>query len=161
MDIQLPQILFQIVNFSVVLGALTYLLYKPIQKIFRERSERIDEAQKAAEVTLAERDKLEAYKKKVKQEAERQAAEILEKAAETAKQKESKAITEARAKAQTELAELRQEWQRERTQLLDDARKDMVTAVIATAEKVLKGSLDAKAQSKLIDQELEATLKAL
>jgi len=38
MDIQLPQIIFQIVNFGVVVGALTYLLYKPVKKMLDERS---------------------------------------------------------------------------------------------------------------------------
>ena len=41
MDIQLPQIIYQLVNFGVVFGAVTYLLYKPVQKILDERSKRI------------------------------------------------------------------------------------------------------------------------
>ena len=41
MDIQLPQIIFQLVNFGVVFGAIVYLLYKPTQKILDERAKRV------------------------------------------------------------------------------------------------------------------------
>ena len=50
MEIDISQILFQIVNFSVVLAALTFLLYKPIFKMFLERAKRIEEGQKAAQI---------------------------------------------------------------------------------------------------------------
>ena len=65
MDIQITQILFQAINFSVVLGALTFLLYKPVLKMFDERSQKIAEGQKAAEAAIQDKEKLEEARKKM------------------------------------------------------------------------------------------------
>ena len=65
MDIQLPQILFQAINFSVVMGALTFLLYKPVLKMFDERSQKISEGLKAAEAALKEKEELDQTRKKM------------------------------------------------------------------------------------------------
>lgn len=160
MDIQLPQILFQIVNFSVVAGALTYLLYKPVTKIFEERAERIESGLKAAEENLAERNKVEEYRKKVKKEAEKQAMTILDEAKVNAEERGKQILSEAKQQAETQRVKLMEDWQGEKGQMMQHLRQDMVDAVITTTKKVI-GSLDAKAHAKLIDQEIDAIIKTL
>ena len=161
MDIQLPQILFQIVNFSVVAGALTYLLYKPVQKIFEERADRIAQAQKAAEETLAQQSKLDEQARKIKKDAEKQAAEILEEAKQKAEARRKQMLAEAKAEADTQRSKLMDEWATEKQQMLKEMRQELVDAVIATSQKVLGEKLDKKAHSKLIDQELDAIVKTI
>lgn len=161
MDIQVPQILFQIINFGVVVAALSFLLYKPLQKVFEERASRIAAAQKAAEENLAEQEKLEQYKKKVKHEAEKQATAILEEAKEKAEERKRKIMAEAKTEAEQEREKLVKEWQAEKNQLLQSLHTEMVDAVVSTAEKVVGSALDKKAHSKLIDQEINAIAKTL
>lgn len=161
MDIQIPQIIFQIINFSVVLGALTYLLYKPVLKLLEERRERIAAAQKAAEETLQERSRISEIEKEITDKAEQKAAEIIESARENAKAAEKRILAEAREKAQTEINKMTEGWQAEKQQHLADMKNEFVSAVVAAAEKVVADSLDPKKHQKLIDQELNNLLKAM
>lgn len=161
MEIQLPQILFQIVNFGVVLGALTYLLYRPILKVLEERAEKIEEAQKAAETTLIEKAQLDKKADEIKQKARQEAAGIVEEAREAAQKLEAESLKKAKAKATGVLESAKEEWQMEKKQHLADMKKEFVIAVRATAEKVIGAELTAKKHESIITQELEKLLKAI
>lgn len=161
MDINLTQILFQLVNFGVVLGALTYFLYRPIMGIFEERSKRIADGQKAAQKALKSQEELEQMKKKAADKAKREEAKILKAAQEKAKQKRQELLAQAKAEAKEELEKQRAAWKKEHAQLLAQQKEEMVAAVMATVDKVLTSSVDAKVSSKLVDKELDAILKSL
>ncbi len=161
MDIQLPAILFQIVNFGVVAGGLTYLLYKPVIKILEERSRRVEEAQKAAEKTLAEHARIAETEKKAVEKAEAKASEILEKARANAKQLEKELMTQAKEKADKELEKAKQEWSARKQGLVADMQQQFTESVLATAELVIGESLDAKKHKKLLDEQLQKVAKAL
>ncbi len=161
MDIQFPQILFQIINFSVVLGALVYFLYKPVQKILDERAKLVEEGQLAAQKAIAESEKFEDTKKGIKQKAEKEAAKLLEEATQSAKERREQLLAKAKEEALQEVERLRQAWNEEKRASLQNMKKEFAEAVVATAEKVIGSSLDSKAQSKLIDQELSNLLKTL
>jgi F-type H+-transporting ATPase subunit b len=161
MDIQLPQIIFQIINFSVVLGALTYLLYKPVLKVLDERAKRVAESQEAAQKAIAEGEKLEELKKSTKQKAEKDAAKFLEDASVSAKERKSQLLAQAKEEALQEVERLRQAWNDEKRASVQAMKTEFSQAVIATAQKVIGASVDAKAQSKLIDQEFNNLLKTL
>lgn len=161
MDIQLTQILFQAINFSVVMGALTFLLYKPVLKIFDERSQKISEGLKAAEIALKEKDELEQTRKKMESDLKKERATILKEASEESKAQVQEIIALARKEAKEEKAKLLQAWEKEKVTLLKEARQDMATAVIAVSAKIIGESLDSKAQQKLIDTQLDSILKSL
>jgi len=161
MDIQLSQILFYTINFGVVVGALTYFLYRPILKIFDERSERINEAQKAAEATIAEKKKLDQIKEESLQQARQEAQEIIENAKQKAKKVEKDILDQAQAKAREEAEKLHSQWTGERDQLAKEMRKQFSDSVLTVVEKVLAKSFDKKTHTKLIDNEVAAILKSL
>ncbi len=161
MEIQLPQILFQIVNFSVVVGALTYLLFKPVQKILDERSNKIAEAQKAAQAVIEEKDAIETLKKQSKRDAEKAAAAILDEAKKDADVRSQELIQKTQEHGKAQLTKLQAEWQNEKKEMVKELKAQFTDAVIATSAKVLGEKLDSKAHSKLIDQEMNTILKAL
>lgn len=161
MQIQLTQILFQIINFSVVVGALTYLLYKPVLKILDERAQRVEDAQRKAEQAEQESQQMAEMKKDAKRDADKQAAQILEEAKQAAEEKKKKIIADARKQAGAEVEELMNNWQTEKAKQMKDMKKEFSDAVLAVTEKVIGKAVDKKAQSKLIDQELDALLKTL
>jgi len=161
MDIQLPQILFQMINFGVVAGALTVLLYKPILKLFEERSKKIEAGQKAAEENLAEREKIEKHQHKVKQEAEKEAALILDEARSKAEKLRKELVAAAKTEAAAEISEMKQEWQAQHAQQVKAERAQIVEAAIAGAARLINEKLDNKKHAALIDDEITAVLKAL
>ncbi|MBP7740770.1 hypothetical protein KA089_01140 [Candidatus Woesebacteria bacterium] len=159
MDIQLTQILFQIINFSVVLGALTFLLYKPVLKIFDERAKRIDEGQKAAEEAMNSRDELDKEKKRSESDIKKERAKVLTDAQEEAKKKAQDIISTAKKEAMLEQEKMIKNWQLEKAQLLKEAKLEMTDAVITISAKLIGKSLDAKSQEKLIDEEINSIIK--
>lgn len=161
MDIQVTQILFQIINFGVVVGALTFLLYKPVLKIFEERARRIEEGQKAAEKAIETQEQLEEMKAKAQKEIKKEQAKVLEAAQAEAKERKQAVIAEAKKEAQAEVEKLKAQWADERAQLLKDTKAEMAAAVIQTSKVVIGKALDTKEQKKLIDSELSAILKQL
>lgn len=161
MDIQITQILFQAINFSVVLGALTFLLYKPVLKMFDERSQKIADGQKAAEAALKEKDELEATRKKMENDLKKERATILKTAQEEAKKTAEEIVAVARKEAKSEKSKLIDGWEKEKATLLQETKQDLANAVIAVSAKVLSKTIDTKTQQKLIDSELETILKSL
>lgn len=161
MNIQLPQILFQIINFGVVVGALSYLLYKPILKILDERARRIEEGQKAAQKAIADQEQMEDTKKQIRQKAEKEAAKLLEEATHVAAQKKTQLSAKAKEEALKEVERLREAWTEEKRKSMEDMKKAFADAVVATSEKVIGETVNAKAQSKLIDDEFAKLLKSI
>lgn len=161
MDIQLPQIIFQIINFSVVVGGLTYLLYKPILKVLEERAQRIEEAQKAAIDTLAKQEKQEEVKKQKEKEAQKQAAEIIAEAKKEAAKLSADLTQKAQEHAKAQILKFQNEWQEQKKEMISDLKKQFAKEVIKTSEKVLGAQLDQKAHAKLIDEELKTLLSKI
>lgn len=161
MKIDFQDILFQIVNFSVVLGALTFLLYKPVLKIFAERSRRIEEGQKAAQKALEQQAKIDEIKQKTEAEMKKKAAQALKEATKEAAERKAELIAEAEVQAKAEIAKLKDAWKTEKEQQISELNKQVVTAVLAATEKVVGKSLTTKDHEKLIDAELKTVLKAL
>lgn len=161
MEIQLPQILFQIINFGVVFGALWYLLYKPVLTIFSERSKRIAEGQKAAKKAIEQQEQIEALKAKTVQEMKKEAAKLLQQSAKEAEAEKQAILLEAKKQAEKEIEKMTKTWTAEKEQMMGQMKAQLVSAVVAATERVVGKSLDSKSQSKLIDTELESLLKAI
>lgn len=159
MDIQLPQILFQVVNFGVVMGALTYLLYKPVQKALDDRAHRIAEGQAAAEAAMAEKDALESQKRKLERDNDKKVAELIEQATKKAQAQKQEILAKAKAEAQQEVEKLKEQWLIEKQQLKQDMRQELVETVMSVTEKVIGQKLTDKTDSKLIADELSRLMK--
>lgn len=159
MDIQLPQIIYQLVNFGVVFGAVTYLLYKPVQKILDDRAKRITDSLTEVERIEAEKEKMATLKSKVKREADKEAAEILEAAQKTADKNKKELVNKTKEALQEEMKKAQASWQEEKKKLLADSKKQMVDAVIEVSSLVLGKKLDIKTDNKFIADNLEKVLK--
>jgi F-type H+-transporting ATPase subunit b len=158
MDIQLPEILFQIVNFGVVAGALTFLLYKPVKKMLEERSDRIEEAQKAADAAMLEKKQVEETKKKVVADAEKEAQEIVDEAKRDAKRVEKEIIAKAKQDAEVEIEKEKKLLAEEYKATVKQLRQTFVAQVAAMTEKVIGQAVDEKTIAKKLDEDIDAVI---
>lgn len=161
MDIQLTTILFQMLNFGVVVGALSVLLYKPVLKIFEERSKRIEEGQKAAEEAIEKQASLDQMQKDIQLKLKKEKTQVLEEAMEEAKAKRQEILAKTRKDAQAEVDKLRATWEEEKSQMIAGVRTDLVDAVVEATKSISMQTLDAKKDSALIDAELDKLLKQI
>lgn len=161
MEIQFSQIIFQMINFGVVLGALTFLVYKPVLKALEQRAKKIQESQQAADELLSEREALEKLKQKAAEQSKKDAAELMAEAKKQADKKKADLFSSAKQEVQSYVEEEKEKWTQEKKQMMKQMQSEMTEAVFTISERVLKNSIDKKAQSKLIDQGIEEVLQAL
>ncbi|NCN83063.1 MAG: hypothetical protein GW947_03790 [Candidatus Pacebacteria bacterium] len=155
MNIQLAQLVYQTINFLIVFGALSYLLYKPILKIFAERSKRIEEGQKAAQKALQEQENVEAMKQSSKTKIEREREKVLKEATSAAKEQSAQIIATAKTQAETEISHLKEQWKDQQRKDKAEMESQLVELVIATTTKVLGSQLTSKDHRALIKKELQ------
>lgn len=161
MDILLPQILFQIINFLVVLGLLSYLLYKPILEVFRERSERIEKGQKAAQEAIEQREKIAEYEAKKEREIEKKIAAKLEKATADAAQQKIQLTEKAKQDVESYVAKQQAKWEQDRAQMLSTMQENLAGAVVLATEKILQKKLTKQEKDSLVSKQLEQALQQM
>ncbi len=155
MEINIAQILFQIINFGVVFVALTYFLAKPITKMLDERRQKTEDAAKAAEETLREREDVENMKKKAKTQTEKDAQAVIEQARADAKELKNKLTKEAKEEvAQLKEKEL-QKMASEKKAMMEQMEKQVSSLSIAIASKVLGAEVSEKTHKALISSSIK------
>ncbi len=98
----------QMVNFLVLLFVLNKILYKPLQKILKERSHTIESAKKTAKDLQADIDvKMEAYQKQL-QDAKTVAATEREALKKLALEQEKQILVDANSKASERIASIKE-----------------------------------------------------
>ncbi len=148
--------LAQVINFGVVVGALFYLLYKPVLKMLRDRTERIEQSlqesdQVQEQLDNARRD----YDAEIAR-ARQEAATILSQAQERARSQEAEIVSQARQEADRIRIEAREQAQQERDQMLREVKDQVAGLVTLTASRVLQAELAAQGHDRLINESLES-----
>ncbi len=161
LGINLPTLLAQIVNFVILLGLLYLVAYKPIIRMFDERSRKIKESMEQTEFIEEQAAHAEEEVKKQLEAAGRQGQEIIGRAAKTGEEVRRSAQQQAEQEVESLLARARTEIQRERDEAIGELRKEFADLTILAAEKVIDRSLDKEAHRQIIDKVMEesTTLK--
>ncbi|MEA3355672.1 MAG: F0F1 ATP synthase subunit B [Patescibacteria group bacterium] len=159
MEIHWYQLLFQIINFGILIFVLNKFLYKPIITIISQRNKKIQDSIKVAERNLKEKAQLDEFKKKIRFKAEKEATEVLNQAKKQADQRSKIIIQDAKKEAQVlvdkEFDNLKEKLKDEEIKM----KNRIGSLVIDTTSKVLSKALSAKDQKRIIDQELKMLKK--
>jgi len=153
--INLPLLVAFVINFVILFGLLSIVLYKPVLKMLDERQAKIKESLEQAEQIKEEvarsDEQIKANLKTAHKEGQAliaQAAQIGERLTEEAKEK-------ARQEAGSLIAKAHAEIGRERDKAIDELRKEFVDIAILAAEKMINETLDREKHRKLIDEVLD------
>ena len=155
LGINLPTLLAQIVNFVILLGLLYLVAYKPIIRMFDERSRKIKESMKQTEFIKEQAAQTEGEVKKRLEDAGREGQELIVKAERTGEEVRQSLRQQAEQEAQSLINRARTDIQRERDEAVGELRKEFADLTILAAGKVIDRSLDKKAHRQLIDKVLE------
>jgi F-type H+-transporting ATPase subunit b len=133
-------ILAQAVNFAVVLIALTYFLYKPINKVLEVRQKKvaqgIEDAERAAE-KLAQADTVASEKVST---AEAEAEGIMTSVREAAGAERARILKEAELRASSVAADAQARAQEATEKMFRESEKEVARLAILAAEKILQKS---------------------
>lgn len=135
-------LIIQAVNFLILLGLLTKLLYKPLVAKMDERTQAIqrslDEAQAARTEARAERDEFAAKIQAAHAEAQGIRAAALKDAAD----EQQRLVDAARAEAARLVASARQEMDQDVRRAREELRQEVADLAIAVSERLIKKSLN-------------------
>jgi len=154
MNINIVQILFQIVNFAVLLFLLKKYLYAPILKILEQRAKKIQEGLEAAEKSIIEREKLEQDKKRLVIVAEKDAHRILEGARIRAQKVERDLLEKSHQEAEKRIQKTENIAQTRLRQMEHELERKFAETVVSTTESLLKDALSLKEQKSIINHQI-------
>lgn len=155
LGINLPALIWQIINFSLLLILLYFILYKPMLRMMDQRSQRIKESLEQAERMRAETARAEEQVREQIEAARREGQNIISQAVQVGERIKEEARAEARKEAEALISRARAEIEREREEALEALRKEFADLAIRAAEKVVRQALDRQAHRKLIEEVLE------
>jgi F-type H+-transporting ATPase subunit b len=156
LGINLPHLIYQIINFGLLAFILYLLLYKRVLSMLQERTNRIEQSLKEADqvkqqLANAKRD----YDEEMAR-ARREAATVLSQAQERARSQEAEILAQARQEAERIRTEMREQAQQERDQMLREVKGQVAELVTLTATRVLQAELSSGGHDKLIEESLDA-----
>ena len=158
LGINLPTLLAQFINFGILFVLLYLVAYKPLIRMFDERSRKIKESMEQTELIKQQAAHAEEEAEKRIEAAAKEGQEMIARAARTGEEVGREAQAKAKQEAESLIARARTEIQRERDEAIGELRKEFADLTILAAEKVIDRSLDKKAHRQLIDKVLaEAT----
>ena len=155
LGINLSTLLAQIINFAILLGLMYLVAYRPIMRMFDERSRKIKESVEQTEFIKEQAAHAEEEAEKRIEVASKEGQELVARAVKTGEEVRQQAQQEAKQDAESLIGRARTEIQRERDDAIGELRKEFADLTIMAAEKVIDRSLDRKAHRELIDKVLK------
>lgn len=148
-------LLFQFLNFFILVAVLAKFAYKPMLKVLEERRNKISSDLNGAEQSRLTAERLKADYEKQLQTARTEAQAIID-----------KAVKQAEAEGRVQLEAIRQQIAREkemahaemvseREAAVREMRKEVVSLSLAVAEKLLEKNMNTDMNSKLIKECME------
>ncbi len=155
MEFNLTLFALQAVTFLVGMWLSSKIYLPYLNGWMQSRQKRIEDQLVNAEKRQKESESLKAdFDKKVK-ELEQNTLEILQKTRQEATKSRDEAIAAARKEAEMILADARKAIESERKQLTQTLQKEVGVLAVSIAEKIIRSSVDAKLQEKLINENVQ------
>ncbi|HSI21303.1 MAG TPA: F0F1 ATP synthase subunit B [Verrucomicrobiae bacterium] len=144
LGIDLKTLIFQLINFLVLLVLLTKLLHKPLKKLMEDREREIAEGLENAAKAKLQLEEAEVEREKLLAKADKEGRALIDEVKKQASELEQKLSAEAQANAEKLLARTRNEIQAEREQLKSELKGELATMVVSATEKVLASPIPDK-----------------
>jgi len=155
LGVSLPTLIAQLVNFVILLVILYLVAYRPIMRMFDERSRKIKDSMEQTERIREQAERAEKETERRIQAASREGQEMVARAVKMGDEMRQKAEQDARMEAEALVSRARGEIQRERDEAISEVRKAFADLTIRAAEKVIDRSLDKQAHREIIEKVLE------
>ncbi len=144
----------QIVNFLILMGALFFILYKPLIAVLEKRRARIDESLKNAERISSELKHTTDEQSRILSVARNEAQRIVNEARNQVEQAREATVAQAREEALKIIHQSRQQIAHDREQLIREVRAEVAGLITRATEKVIGEKLTAERDRALVSQVL-------
>ena len=155
LGINLPLLVAFVINFIILFGLLTLVLYKPVLRVLDERQAKIKDSIEQAERIKEQAERSEEEIKAHLEAARKEGQAVIAQATQIGDRLKEEATEKARQEAENIVLKSQSEIKQEREKLVDELRKEFVDIAILAAEKVTKETLDKKKHQKLLEEVLK------
>ncbi|TSC58537.1 MAG: F-type H+-transporting ATPase subunit b [Candidatus Peregrinibacteria bacterium Greene0416_19] len=155
-------LLAQIVNFTIVLGVLTYFVYRPLLDLLDRRRDRIAKAMEEVKQIEHQKAELDAFRLEQMRKIDEETGAFLERAKREAEAAGRKMVDEAKAEADRLLGRGRQQLEEERAKVFAEVQGTLVSMIVRMTEKILAREFTAKDQERIVsslNKELPSLLR--
>lgn len=152
LGISLGYLLVQILNFAIIFVVLRAWVYKPILGLLEKRRQAIAQGLEDARIASEARQNAEKEAEEIIAEAQSKASQIVREASERAEHQARELIVEAESNATKKAEEAKVDAERERERILGELRGQVASLAMAAAQKLISATLDQQRQRALIDE---------
>lgn len=154
--VDLRLLIAQIINFTILLIVLKFILYKPILKMLEDRRNRIIEAEENAANIEKRLEKIEKEREKIVEDASKEATKLLEEATKNS----GEIIAEAHEKASNDIESMvmkaKDQIAQDRDQMRAEIRAELAELVTSAMTAVYAKKLTKSDQEEIIKQTLKS-----
>jgi F-type H+-transporting ATPase subunit b len=149
--VDLPKLIFQIVNFLLLLYLLNRFLFKRVLQILDERTARIRKGLEDAEAAKRDRELAQAEREAALDEARKEAQAMLARANKIAEDTRSEILDKARSESEALIARAREEITAEKDKAMAELRGQVADLALDAAGKLVRSQMSGDTQRRLVD----------
>lgn len=152
LNIDFLQILLHMLNFVILAGGLTFLLFKPVNKFLDQRREQFASAEEKNRESAEENERLRSsYEEKLRC-AEAEIAERKKSAEKECADISARYLKEAKEKAAAIISTAEHEAEERKEHILESAQTEIGELVVSAAQRLLNDTSSAQRDSALYDE---------
>jgi len=159
LGLNLKAIIFQIINFTILVLVLRWLAYKPILLMLEKRRQKIEEGLKTAQQMDKERKEWEQKIAEMTEENREKAQVILQNTQKEAKKEFEAIIARARKQQQEIMEKTRLQVEKEKEEMVQEAKEEIGQLALLLAEKIIQEKLNPQKDQKMIQAALRTLEK--
>jgi F-type H+-transporting ATPase subunit b len=153
--VDLPKLIFQVVNFLLLLYLLNRFLFKPVLKLLDERESRIRKGLEDAEAAARDRELARAEREAALDEARKEAQAMIARANKIAEDSRAEILAEAKAQADKVTARAREEITAEKDKAMAELRATVADLALQAAGRLVRSEMDTPTQRRLVEDFLK------
>lgn len=152
LNIDFLQVLLHMLNFVILAGGLSLLLFRPVNRFLTERRERLEKQAQENEAKARENEALKAEYEQKKAEVAAEMDAMRKKTEKETVRIAKEYMDEAKEKADAIVAAAEREAEERKEQILDSAQAEIGELVLAAATKLLGDTVTPERNSALYDE---------
>ncbi len=149
--VDLPKLIFQIVNFLLLLYLLNRFLIKPVLARLDERTSKIEKGLEDAESAARDRELARAEREAAVEEARKEAQALVARANKIAEDSRAEILGDAKAQAEKLTEKARAEIVAEKEKAMAEIRGQVADLALDAAAKLVGSQMDGPTQRRLVD----------
>ena len=150
-SVDLPKLLFQVINFLLLLYLANRFLFKRVLGLIDERNSRIEKGLEDAEAAARDRELARAEREAALAEARKEAQAMIARANKIADDSRTEIVQQAREEAEKVTARARDEINAEKEKAMAELRATVADLALEAAGKLVRTEMDGSTQRRLVE----------